>query len=178
VETDDTVITYAADKTHATIGFAVKHLVISKVRGHFGEFDASLELDPENNLVSAKAVIEVDSIDTANEKRDEHLRAADFFNAEEYPEITFVSKGVEVREGENVIIADFTIRDVTKEIALPYVITGPIQDPWGNTKIGFQASATINRTDYGLTWNKALETGGVVVGEDVELSIEMEFARK
>lgn len=168
---------YVADITHADVGFSVKHLVISKVRGSFNTFDATLHLDEQNQLVSAEASIDAASIDTANEKRDEHLRGADFFDTAKFPKITFVSKRVEQQNGRSVLVGDFTIRDVTRELALPFTVTGPIQDPWGNTKIGFQASTTINRSDYGLTWNKALETGGLVVGEEVELNIEMEFTK-
>ena len=170
--------TFAVDKTHADVGFKVKHLVISNVRGNFTDFDANLELDADNKLVSADATIKVDSIDTNNEKRDAHLKGEDFFDAANHPDITFVSKSVETRGGTEVIVADFTIRGVTKELVLPYKIQGPVNDPWGNTKIALQASTTINRTDYGLTWNAALETGGVVVGEDVELNIDVEFAKQ
>lgn len=168
---------YVVDVTHADMGFSVKHLVISKVRGSFKTFEATAHLDDQNQLVSAEASIDAASIDTANEKRDEHLRGADFFDTAKFPKITFVSKRVEQQNGRSVLVGDFTIRDVTRELALPFTVTGPIQDPWGNTKIGLQATATINRTDYGLTWNKALETGGLVVSEEVELNLEMEFTK-
>jgi len=170
--------TYVVDKTHADVSFMVKHLVISKVRGHFSDFDATLQLDADNKLVSATATIQVTSVDTANEKRDAHLRGEDFFNVDEFSEITFVSKSVETRDGTDVIVGDFTLHGVTKEIALPYELNGPINDPWGNTKIALQAVTTVNRTEYGLTWNAALETGGVVVGEEVEISIDVEFAKQ
>ena len=171
-------IVYKADSTHADIGFAVKHLVISKVRGHFKEFDATLQLDENNNLVEAEATIEVGSIDTANEERDKHLRSVEFFDAESHPQITFKSTGIEHRNGRDVIVGDFTIRGTTKEIALPYTLSGPVQDPWGNTKVGFHTEITIDRTEYGLTWNAALEAGGVVVGENVEISVDLEFAKQ
>lgn len=170
--------TYTADKTHANIAFMVKHLVISKVRGHFNDFEATLELDADNKLVSATATIQVASVDTSNEKRDAHLRGEDFFAVDEHPVMTFVSKSVATRDDTNVIVGDFTLHGVTKEIELPYELNGPINDPWGNTKIALQASTTVNRTEYGLTWNAALETGGVVVGEEVEISIDVEFAKQ
>lgn len=169
--------TLAVDKAHTDIGFSIRHMVLSRVRGHFGEYDASLEIDESHQLVSAHATIEVASINTANEKRDEHLRADDFFDAEQFPHITFVGKRVEEVNGQTVLVGDFTIRDVTREIRLPFTLVGPVQDPWGNHKFGFQATVTINRTDYGLTWSRTLETGGLVVGEDVEIQLEMQFQK-
>ncbi len=169
--------TLTVDKAHTDIGFSIRHMVLSRVRGHFGEYEASLEIDDNNQLVSANATIEVASINTANEKRDDHLRADDFFDAEQFPQITFVGKHVEEVNGQKVLVGDFTIRDVTRELRLPFTLVGPVQDPWGNTKYGFQATVTINRMDYGLTWSRALETGGLVVGEEVEISLEMQFQK-
>lgn len=168
---------YTVDPTHATIGFEVSHLVISKVRGHFKEYSASLTLDEAGTLLEAEAVIQVKSIDSGVKKRDAHLQSADFFDASTFPEITFKSTSVENREGAGVMIGDLAIRGVSKKIELPYKLFGPIKDPWGNTKVGLEASATVNRTDFGLTWNKALEAGGVVVGEEVELQINLEAAK-
>lgn len=165
--------TFTADPTHGEAGFAISHLVISKVKGHFGKHDATLVLDDDGKLVSAEATMDVESIDTANTKRDDHLRSADFFDAKQFPAITFKSKSVTDSE----IVGDFTIRDVTKEISLPYELKGPVKDPWGNTKLGFAASIVINRKDYGLTWSKTLETGGLVVGDEVEISVDMEFGQ-
>ena len=164
---------FTVDKTHASIGFSISHLLISKVKGHFNDYEASLALDDDNQLLRAEATIQVNSIDTGIEKRDAHLLEADFFEAETFPTITFVSK--EVRD--DVIVGDLKIRDETREVELPYEIKGPITDPWGNTKLGFSASHTINRMDYGIAWNSQTETGGLVVGEDVELTIDMEFTK-
>lgn len=169
---------YIVDPTHATIGFEVSHLVISKVRGHFKEYSASLLLDESGTLLEAEAVIQVKSMDTGVKKRDEHLGSADFFDVSTYPEITFKSTSVENRNGASVIIGDLAIHGVSKQVELPYKLLGPIKDPWGNTKVGLEISATINRTDFGLTWNKALEAGGVVVGEEVELQINLEAAKQ
>ena len=166
--------TYELDPTHAAIEFKVAHLVISKVSGNFNSFTAALQVDDDGRLESAESIIQVSSIDSGVERRDNHLRAADFFDAETYPEISFKSTSVEKKDGKDVLIGDLTIRGITKKVEFPFTLLGPIQDPWGNTKVGFEAETTINRTDFGLTWNSTLETGGVVVGEDVEISINLE----
>lgn len=170
--------TYKADPAHANVGFAVSHLVINKVRGHFDKFDASLELDPEGKVSAAQAEIEVASVNTANAKRDDHLRSPDFFDAAQYPTITFVSTGTAERDGQDVLLGKFTIHGVTKDVELPYTLKGPIKDPWGNTKLALEAELVIDRRDYGLTWNKALEAGGVLVGNEVEISVNAEFGQE
>ena len=166
--------TYSADVEHATVGFRVSHLVISKVRGHFNEFDATLEMDENNKLANAEITIQVGSIDTGMAKRDKHLKGADFFDAENHATMTFKSSEVK----DDVIVGELTIRGVTRKMELPYTVRGPITDPWGNTKLGFEAAITINRTDYGVAWNSKTETGDFVVGEDVELEVNMEFAKQ
>jgi polyisoprenoid-binding protein YceI len=169
---------YNADTAHAEIGFAVSHMVISKVKGHFDTFDASLELK-DGKLVAAEATIQAESINTANKKRDDHLRNEDFLHVEKYPEITFVSTEIKTKKGGDVsVTGKFTLHGVTKELTLKGKLKGPIEDPWGNTRVGFQAEATIDRRDYGLTWSKALETGGLVVGNDVEMMIDVEFVKE
>ncbi len=170
--------TYKADTTHANVGFTISHMVISTVRGHFDEFDATVVLADDGTVERAEAVIQAASINTANEKRDNHLRAPDFFDAENYPEITFKSTGVGEEDGQKVLRGQFTMHGVTKDVAFPFTVKGPVQDPWGNTKIGFKLSGVIDRTDYGLTWSKVLETGGLVVGEEVTLDVELEFAKQ
>lgn len=170
--------TYVIDTSHAHMDFAVSHLVISKVKGGFRDFQGKLVLDAAGKLVSAEATIQVRSIDTGIEKRDEHLRNPDFFDVEKFPVITFKSTKVLQKDGKNILIGQFTIRDVTKELALPFAIQGPITDPWGNKKIGFATEVTINRTDYGLTWNKTLENGGFVIGEEVAIDVNFEAARQ
>ena len=169
---------YIIDETHASMGFSVSHLVISNVKGHFNSFTGSVTLNEKNEVVAAESTIQASSIDTGNEKRDEHLRSADFFEVEKFPEISFKSEKTIKRDGKNFLIGKFTIHGITKNLQLQYSIKGPIKDPWGNKKIGFQANGEINRTDFGLNWNKALETGGVVVGEKVQLSIDFEAAKK
>ena len=169
---------YKIDPTHAEIGFAVTHLVISKVKGHFHEFEGTLVVDDKSKVVNADAMIKASSIDTGIKKRDDHLRSPDFFDAEKYSEITYKNVTAEKRGGRDVLVGEFTIRDVTKQLVLPYTIKGPVVDPWGNKKIGFEAKAVINRKDYGVAWNMKTETGGWVVGEEVELLIDFEATKQ
>ena len=166
--------TYQADLTHASIGFKVDHLVISKVKGQFDDFAATLELGDDNELLSAEATVKTASVDTSNEKRDGHLRSDEFFNSEKFPEIQF--KSTVIADGK--LKGDFTLMGVTKEISMPYTIKGPIEDPWGNTKVGLEASTTINRTDFGMEYNSPLKTGGLLIGEKVELTIDVEFGKQ
>lgn len=166
--------TFEIDPSHASIGFTVDHLVISKVRGDFRDFSGTIELDDQGAVQKVSSAIEVKSIDTNIQNRDEHLKSADFFDAENYPKISFQSKSVRQDGGESVLIGDLTIHGVTKEIELPFSVKGPVKGPNGETRIGFQASTVINRKDFGMTWNKVLETGGLVVGEEVEISINLE----
>jgi len=160
------------DPAHSNIQFTVSHLMVSKVTGEFSEFSTDVKIE-DGKLVEASATIEVDSIDTDNEKRDNHLKSADFFDAEKHPEITFESTKIE----KDKLHGKLTIHGVTKEVALDYSFKGPVVDPWGNTKYGLNASTTIDRTEYGLNWNKALEAGGVVVGDEVEIDISLEFSK-
>lgn len=169
---------YELDRTHMEIGFTISHLVISEVKGRFNDFAGTITLGADNTPVTAEAVIQTASIDTAVAKRDEHLRNADFFHVEKHPTITFVGKKLE-REGDQwVMVGDFTMHGVTKEIRLPFTLSGPIKDPWGNTRIGLKAETTLNRKDYGLTWNKVLEAGGLAVGETVKIQISGEAVKK
>jgi len=174
VSTGYALQTFEVDPSHASIGFKIEHLVISKVKGEFRDFSATLVLDDEGRLSQASSNIKVTSIDTGIEKRDNHLRSADFFDVSKYPEIIFKSKSVRQSGGNNVLVGDLTIHGVTKEVELPYKIKGPVKGPQGETRIGFEASTVINRKDYGLTWNKTLEAGGVIVGEELELLIDLE----
>jgi polyisoprenoid-binding protein YceI len=165
---------FKADLAHAHVGFEVSHMVISKVKGHFKDFDSTVTLDEAGQLSSVTAVIKVESIDTAQEKRDEHLRGTDFFDATQYPEIRFESDGVE----EEFLLGKLTLHGVTKDVKLPYTLKGPINDPWGKTKLGLELEGTLDRTDYGLTWSKMMEAGGLVVGNEVTLSISVEFEKQ
>ena len=167
------------DTTHSQIQFSVRHMMISKVRGEFPKFSGSVSLD-ENNPASASLDISIDvsSINTREAQRDGHLKSPDFFNVEVYPNITFKSTSVKVT-GSNtaVLTGDLTIRDVTKPVSLDVEFLGFAKSPWGTTNAGFTASGKINREEFGLGWNVALETGGVLVGKDIDLNIEAELIK-
>ncbi len=170
---------YAADTPHTNIGFSVKHMVITNVKGKFKDFEVIFNYD-ENDISksSVTATIKAASIDTDNEKRDNHLRSGDFLMVEKYPEITFVSKDIRKKGDDYVANGTLTIRGVTKEIQLPFEILGKIKDPYGNTRLGLEASTTINRHDFGVSWNKTLDTGGLVVGDEVGLNFDVEFIKQ
>jgi polyisoprenoid-binding protein YceI len=172
--------TYRLDPAHSTVGFAVDHLVISKVRGQFKAFEGSLSLDPAaaNAPVGARASIKVASVDTGVEARDKHLRSPDFFDAEKFPEIRFECAKVVAEGGAFVAVGSFTLHGVTKEIRLPFTLKGPIKDPWGKMRVAVEARLTVDRRDYGLTWSKAMETGGLVVGNEVLLEINAEAVKE
>ena len=167
---------FSIDNTHTTVGFAVKHMMVSKVRGQFKDFEGKFSFDEKKPAATqAKFTIKTASIDTANEKRDDHLRNEDFFDAKKFPTITFESTKVKpAGKGKYKMEGTFSMHGVTKPITLDVAFNGMSKDPWGNTRAGFSITSKLNRKDYGLTWNKALETGGVAVGEDVELNIELE----
>ncbi len=166
---------YQVDPAHSQVQFTVDHLVFFKVSGTFDDYQAEIEADPATKtLNSATATIKVDSINTRETKRDNHLRSADFFDVANHPELTFVSKKVEGAGDAITVYGDLTIRGTTKEVALKGSFRGQNTDPWGNQRAGFSASTVINRHDFGLNWNKALETGGFVVGDDVTITLEIE----
>ena len=170
------VVTFRPDKNHSNVGFKVRHLGISNVRGAFGEYEAAVQFDPEDlSTLSVEATIRTSSVDTGNERRDNHLRSDDFFNAEEFPELRFVSK--EVRDldgGEFELVGDLTIRDVTKEIVLKAEFLGMAAGQNGR-KAGFEARTMIDRFEYNLKFDALTETGGLVVGSNVEIILEMEL---
>ncbi|UCD63669.1 MAG: polyisoprenoid-binding protein [Candidatus Zixiibacteriota bacterium] len=165
------------DKAHSSVGFTVRHLVIAKVNGSFGDFTADIEFDKDNlEQGSVKMTVQVASVDTDDEKRDEHLRSPDFFDAATYPTMVFTSKKVhDVSGDEFKITGDLTIRDVTKEVTFDVEFNGVIDDPWGNTKAAFTATTAINRQDFNVKWNKTLDAGGVLVGDEVKITIELEL---
>ena len=166
------------DKAHTDLGFAVKHMMISTVRGKFTAFEADVSLDPAN-LEAAKvsARIDVASINTGEDKRDGHLKSADFFDAEKFPNITFTSTKVK-RSGDDVeVTGNLKIRDQEHAIVLKGEVTGPGKDPWGGTRVGFSLSGEIDREQWGLKWNQALETGGVLVGKKVKLVLETQLVQ-
>lgn len=166
---------YAVDPSHSSVGFAVKHMVVSKVKGYFNDYAVNIVYDDKDiTKSSVEVAIKMASIDTKAAKRDEHLRSPDFFDAAKYPEITFKSKRIE-KSGEGyVAVGDLTMRGVTKEIQLPFTFAGVITDPYGNTRLGLSAATKLNRQDYGVSWSKTLDNGGLVVSDDVEIEIEIE----
>jgi polyisoprenoid-binding protein YceI len=174
-------VTYTIDPAHSTAGFKVRHLMVANVRGEFSGVSGTVVHDTDNPLNSSiDAAIDVNTIHTRDEQRDAHLKSADFLDAAKYPTITFVSKKIaKVADGEWKVTGDLTIHGVTKEVAMEVEGLAPeVKDPWGNVKSGASATTKINRTDFGLVWNAALETGGVLVGEEVQISLELELLRK
>ncbi len=166
---------YSIDVGHSTLGFAVKHLGVGTTRGSFGVYDGTIYFDPDNyDSFTAEVTIDAASIDTKLKKRDDHLRAADFFDVENYPEITFESTRLEKRGEGAVIIGDLTMKGVTKQLTIPVQISGPVKSPFGQTVIALAARITINRQDYGISWSKTLDNGGLVVDDNVDLIIELE----
>jgi len=171
--------TYQVDPVHSQVEFTVDHLMVFKVSGSFNDYQGEIIADPATRSIeSATAAIKVASIDTRESKRDDHLRSADFFDAENYPTMTFVSKRIEGQGNDITVHGDLTIRGTTREVALRGKYRGENTDPWGNVRAGFSASTLINRHDYGLNWNKALETGGFVVGDEVTINLEIQGVRK
>jgi polyisoprenoid-binding protein YceI len=167
---------YKIDPMHSIIGFAIRHLEINWVEGRFKDFTGTIHYDESDLTKSAvEFTAKVESIDTGVEPRDKHLRTADFFEAEKYPEMTFKSTRVE-RKGKNggVLYGDFALKGVTKQVSLPFTITGAVTDPWGNTRFGVNAKTTINRRDYGITWGKPLDGGGLDVGNEVTINLQLE----
>ena len=168
--------TYTIDPAHTRVGFSVRHLGISNVKGNFNEFTGSLVLD-DDALKAATATIQVASVDTGVAQRDQHLRTADFFDATNHPTIAFKSKQV-VKSGEQfTVIGEFTMRGVTKELRLPITVSKPIKDPWGKVRVGLESKAKLNRKDYGINYHQLLETGVAAVGEEVELDINAEAVK-
>lgn len=163
------------DRSHSEVAFQVRHL-LSKVRGRFAEFGGTIQFDeanPQNSLVNV--TIQAASIDTAEGDRDKHLRSADFFDVAKYPTLQFVSTSVTPRGGNMYDVeGNLTIHGVTRQVVLPASFLGTAQDPWGNTKYVFEAELTLNRKDFGLTWNAALETGGFLVGDEVKVSLSIQ----
>ncbi len=168
--------TWNIDRSHSTIAFRIRHMVIARVNGTFEDWSGTLTLDPENLTDSSVSVaIKVASIDTHEADRDVHLLSGDFFDAETFPQITFASTSVEVVDADNLRIrGDLTLHGVTRPVVLDAEYGGRVVDPWGNDRIGFTAKGKLDRKEFGLTWNAALEAGGLLVGESVEITIELE----
>ena len=175
----DLMAIWQIDGSHSAVEFVVKHMMVSKTKGRFTNFNGTIELD-ENNLASSSVTVEIDvaSIDTHDEKRDAHLRSGDFFDAEKYPTITFTSTEVLPRGGDKFqVVGDLTIRDVTRSVVLQGEFLGVTGKGTPRERIGFEASTTINRLDYGVKWNRAIEGGGVLLGDEVEISIGIAAVR-
>lgn len=171
---------YEIDPDHTSINFTIRHLVISKVRGKFSKFTGHFDYDPQKqNLLKTFASIHTESIDTGVQKRDDHLRSPDFFDVKKYPDITFVSTGAKEFSGNSgKLEGNLTIHGVTKPVVLSLEVGGTATDPWGNKRAAFSATTKVNRKDFGLNWNKALEAGGVLVGDEVEIGLEVEGQEK
>ena len=177
--TPQTQTIWTIDPAHTEVGFSVKHLMISTVRGRFGDVRGTITLDGSDlTRASVEAEIATATIDTRQEQRDAHLRSADFFEVEKHPTITFKSRGVQRIKGDRYRIAgDLTIRDITHEVVLEGTDEGRGRDPWGGERLAFSASTAIDRRDFGLTWNQALEAGGVLVSNEIKLSIDVQAVK-
>jgi polyisoprenoid-binding protein YceI len=175
--TEKTTRTFKVDKNHSEAYFQVRHL-ITKVRGHFADFEGTIEFDAAQPVRShVEFVIQTASIDTNQADRDAHLRNDDFFAVDKFPTLTFKSTGITPKGGDDYLVAgDLTIKDVTKRITVPVTHLGMAKDPWGNEKLAFEAEFVINRKDFGLVYNAVLETGGFVVGDDVKVSLQIQAA--
>jgi polyisoprenoid-binding protein YceI len=170
---------WTLDAAHTNVEFAVRHLMISTVRGRFAEVEGTVVTSDDPTDAEIRVSIATGSIDTRQEQRDAHLRSADFFDAATFPAMTFASRGIVAQpDGTLSVVGDLTIRGVTKEITLAVTAEGRGRDPWGGERAGFSAKGKISRSDFGLTWNQALETGGVVVGDEVKISIDAELVKK
>jgi len=168
------------DNTHTSIGFSVTHMVITDVEGTFNDYSGSVVTDGDNfETAKINFSAKIGSIDTENTDRDNHLKSPDFFDAEKHPELTFVGKSMKkVSDNKYKLIGDITIKGVTKEIELDAKFNGIVQGPWGNTRAGFKLTGELDRFDFGLQWSKVLETGGLVVGKEVELEINIQLIKK
>lgn len=175
MSTATAVRTYAIDKTHSEAAFQVRHL-ITKVRGRFDDFGGTIDFNAEQPAASkVRFEIQAASIDTSTPDRDAHLRSDDFFAVDKYPTITFVSSAIDAKGGNDyAVTGDLTMHGVTKAITIPVTFLGTAGDPWGNERIAFEGEVTINRKDFGLNWNAALEAGGFLVGDDVKIALSVQ----
>ena len=170
--------TFQIDPTHSSIEFSIRHLVIAKVRGRFAKFSGKIELDDGDvNRSAVTAEIDAASIHTNDEKRDAHLRAADFLDVEKFPKITFASKRIEKLGGELRMTGALTIHGVTRDAVLEVEQLGALKDPWGNQRVAFSAKGTIDRKEYGLQWNQVLDTGGFAIGDKLEVTLDVQAVK-
>jgi polyisoprenoid-binding protein YceI len=170
---------YTVDKAHSEVLFSVRHMGVSKVTGRFNDFSGAITGDPTKpEGASVEFTVKATSVDTNDAGRDKHLRSADFFDVEKFPELTFKSSKIAAKgQGQYEVTGTFTMHGVSKEITLPVTMSGPIKDPRGNEKVGFEATTKLNRKDYGVSWSKTLDTGSLVVSDDVQVSIALEAAK-
>jgi polyisoprenoid-binding protein YceI len=171
---------YTVDPDHSIVGFSVAHMVVSKTTGRFTDYTGFIEMDPEAKTVKTiEAAIKTDSVNTNHVKRDTHLRSPDFFNVEKYPAMTYKMKSYDKQGDKYVAKGDLTLLGVTKEVALTGTINGILpKDPMGNTRAGFTAEGKINRKDFGMNWSKVLDNGGLVVGDEVDIRLEIECIKQ
>ena len=175
----DTLTAWKVDTAHSTIGFAVKHMMFTTVKGRFTDVSGAIEIDDDNPSGGrAEITVPAASIDTGDAKRDAHLRSADFFDVEKFPSLTFRSTRIEGTAQRFTLWGDLTIHGVTRPIALDVAFEGRGKDPWGGERAGYSASATLNRRDFGLLWNAALETGGLLVGDEVKITLDLQLVRQ
>ena len=172
--------TWNIDPSHSAIHFSVRHMVVSKTRGRFTRWNGQIAFDPDNPANSSVQVtIDPASIDTADAQRDAHLRSPDFFDVEKYPQATFKSTKVQELSGDRLhITGDLTVHGVTRPVSFEAIFEGSAKDPWGGERAGFTGTLSLDRREFGLQWNKALETGGVLVGDKVELTLEVEAVKQ
>jgi polyisoprenoid-binding protein YceI len=170
---------WTLDTAHSSVDFAIRHMMVSKVRGTFQTYEATLDADPEDlTTASIEFSIDVNSVDTRNEDRDTHLRSADFFDVEHYPKMTFKSTKITKKSpGEYDVTGDLNIRGTTRTETFVVSFEGQGTDPYGNVKVGFEAHGSISRSEYGLTWNAALETGGVLVADQVQITLDIQASK-
>ncbi len=172
-------VTYTIDATHSSVHFSVRHLMVSNVRGEFSKLSGTIQVDPAAPAAaSVAASIDTTSINTRDPQRDAHLKSAEFLDVEKFPAMTFQSKSITPHEGGATVTGDLTIHGVTHPITLDVEgSTNEIKDPWGNQRIGLSATTKLSRKEFGLTWNAALETGGVMIGDEVKITIDVEAVR-
>jgi polyisoprenoid-binding protein YceI len=169
--------TWTVDAAHSHVGFTVRHMVVSKVRGSFDKFDAKVTIADEPLQSSVEATIDLASINTGDEGRDGHVKGGDFFDIEQFPTMDFKSTGIRPNGSDYLLDGELTIKGVTKPVTLELEFNGVTKDPWGGTRAGFSASGEVNRGDYGISYNAALETGGVLIGEKLKIEIEIEAVK-
>lgn len=171
---------FALDNSHSSVGFNVKHLMISNVKGKFNAFDGNFTYNEKSKtLTKLEGAVDTATIDTDVQKRDEHLKSADFFDVAKYPKMNFVmTKYTALKGGKAKIAGNLTIKNTTKPVIFDAEVSNAVQDPWGGTRVGVAMNAKINRKDFGLNWNKALETGGFVVGDEIKINVELEGIAK